>query len=174
MRTRQALPAGARRRWSRAALKHLQKTPYYRKAKTIATFIGFGSEIETERLIVDAWKHGKNVLIPVSAHGFHKPYFALFKKGDGLKKTAFGPLELLENKKPYDFKAVDLVVVPGLAFDRQRHRLGYGGGVYDRMLEKTVRAKHVGLFFRSQFIAHLPREPHDIVLDAIITEKGVQ
>jgi 5-formyltetrahydrofolate cyclo-ligase len=63
-----------------------------------------------------------------------------------------------------------VVLVPGLAFDERGHRLGYGGGVYDRMLVKTPRAKHIGLFFAQQRLNKIPIETHDKPLHRIITE----
>jgi 5-formyltetrahydrofolate cyclo-ligase len=73
--------------------------------------------------------------------------------------------------------AVDLVVVPGVAFDRHGTRLGYGGGYYDRMLP-TIRAGNpaaalVGLAYGFQVVADLPGDPHDVPVDAIATEAGL-
>ena len=127
----------------------------------------------TGAIVRHAWKSGKNVLIPITADGFHKPFFALFRKGDLLKKTPFGPLEPFLRSDPYNMRKVDLVVVPGLGFDDTGHRLGYGGGVYDRLLVKTPKARHVGLFFSAQRIHAVPRGRHDRALSAIVTENGI-
>jgi 5-formyltetrahydrofolate cyclo-ligase len=162
-----------RRAWSALSAKRLAGLPEYRRAKTVAAFINFGSEIETDDFIQRAWKDGKNVVIPMCKNGFDKPYFVLFRRGDQLKKTAHGPCELLERRGAYPLSSIDLVVVPGLAFDARLHRLGYGGGVYDRLLSKTRRAVHVGLFMESQELERLPNAPHDRALHAVVTEKRV-
>jgi 5-formyltetrahydrofolate cyclo-ligase len=66
----------------------------------------------------------------------------------------------------------DVLLVPMLAFDRERFRLGYGGGYYDRAIA-TLNAKTIGIGYSLQYIEALPREAHDMRLDVVITEKGV-
>jgi len=69
---------------------------------------------------------------------------------------------------------LDLIVVPGVAFTADGHRLGQGGGFYDRLLaDPERRAPAVGLAFGAQVVARVPLDPHDVVLDAIVTEAGV-
>jgi 5-formyltetrahydrofolate cyclo-ligase len=169
---RQRVPASQQKKWSAAIARHWFRSPIYRKAKNIAAFVGFGSEVLTDGLIERAWKDGKSVLVPIASKGFEQPYFVLFRRGDKLRKTSFGPLELIEKKKPFNFRLIDAVLVPGLGFDSSGHRIGYGGGVYDRILKKTPRATHVGLFFSTQEVRRLPVEPHDERLRLILTEKG--
>ncbi len=155
---------------SSRAVSNLVKTSSYRKAKTIALTLSFGSEVGTEALVKKAWKDRKTVLIPLTSRGLHNPFFCEYKKGDALRKTKFGPMELARAKKDFPWNRIDLVVVPGLAFDERRHRLGYGGGTYDRILAKTPRAKHIGLFFSKQKMTHLPSEKHDMKLHEIWTD----
>lgn len=174
IRQRQSISAANRKKWSKAAVRHLLKTSYYKKAKVIASFIGFGSEVITDGLIEQAWKDGKKVLIPITSRGLDRPFFALFQRGDRLQQTTQGPFELVRKKAAFPFGSIHLVIVPGLGFDRDGYRLGYGGGVYDRILKKTPRAKHIGLFFAQQFIPVLPRGKHDKKMTSILTEKGVQ
>ncbi len=169
---RQAISDQERARLSARITAAFTRSADYRRARTVALFIGFGSEVATGAIVRHAWAAGKNVLIPITADGFHKPFFAHFRKGDLLKKTSFGPLELFRQGRPFDMKKVDLVVVPGLGFDDTGHRLGYGGGVYDRLLVKTPRAHHVGLFFSCQRVHAVPRAGHDRALTAIVTENG--
>jgi len=172
VRQRQSVAGVKAKRLSARIAGAFIRSALYRKAKAIALFVPFGSEVQTEAIIRDAWKRGKDVLIPMTSLGFAKPYFALFRHGDKLVKTSYGPLELVENVRAFDFRRIDVVVVPGLGFDRDGHRLGYGGGVYDRLLKKTPRAAHVGVFFGVQRVERLPREAHDHPLKAIVTEDG--
>lgn len=172
VRERQSVPPGEAQRLSGRVSRALVSSRAYRSAKTVALFIGFGSEVRTEAIVRDAWRRGKDVLIPITSLGFDKPFFALFRKGDRLVRTSYGPLELVDNVRPFDFRRIDLVAVPGLGFDRDGYRLGYGGGVYDRLLDLTPGAAHVGLFFASQRVNHLPRESHDLPLKAVVTEEG--
>ncbi len=173
VRQRQAIPEKERVRLSKRALQSLFRSSDYKKAKVVASFVNFGSELVTDGLTQRAWKDRKKVLIPVTSHGFHDPFFVLFSKKDRLKKTAHGPFELHRKKQRVPFNSIDLVLVPGLGFDQKGRRLGYGGGVYDRILSKTPRAKHVGLFFSAQGLSVLPLAAHDQTMDAIVTENRV-
>lgn len=171
---RQSLGPERQKKLSRAIVRHVLRSREFRQAKVIATYIGFASEVLTNGLIKAAWRRGQRLLIPITRSGFDAPFFALLKKNDWLQKTAYGPFELVEKKKPFDFRTIDLVIVPGLGVDGGGYRLGYGGGVYDRLLEKTPRAKHIGLFFGIQRLNKIPRASHDRPLRRVCTEKGCE
>jgi 5-formyltetrahydrofolate cyclo-ligase len=170
VKNRQSIRLADQRDRSHAIVQRVLKSPDFKKAKTVATFIGFASEVITDGLIEACWKAGKNVVVPMTSKGFDQPFFVAFSKGDKLTRSKHGPMELVTQKKAFRFGSIDLVLVPGLAFDRRGHRLGYGGGVYDRMLTKTPRAKHVGLFFSNQELHRVPTESHDRPLHKIITD----
>jgi 5-formyltetrahydrofolate cyclo-ligase len=90
--------------------------------------------------------------------------------GDVLEPGSFGipePLDHWPRARP------DLLLVPLLAFDAHGHRLGYGGGFYDRTLA-LLRMPAIGIAYGGQEVASLPREPHDMALNMIVTEKGVR
>lgn len=74
------------------------------------------------------------------------------------------------NTKEY-FGDYDLIVIPGLAFDANNYRLGYGGGYYDNFLINHPEAKKVGIFYAFQEVDEVPTEPHDLALDVIISNK---
>lgn len=171
VRRRQTITLRTRHQGGRTILGRLKKLKEFRRAKTVAAFISFASEVATDGLIETAHQLGKQVVVPIASHKFRRPYFVLFRPGDRMKKSPFGPMEIVEKKDSFDFAKIDLVIVPGLGFDRLGHRLGYGGGVYDRLLEKTPRAKHIGVFFSTQEVFALPREPHDRPVFAVLTEK---
>lgn len=79
----------------------------------------------------------------------------------------------LDKRQTLPTELFDLVIVPVLGFDKQKYRLGLGAGFYDRFLAKQPRAVKVGLAYHSSLVENLPREPHDIPLDAIITEDSI-
>jgi 5-formyltetrahydrofolate cyclo-ligase len=90
--------------------------------------------------------------------------------GDVLEPGSFGipePLDHWPGARP------DLLLVPLLAFDAHGHRLGYGGGFYDRTLA-LLRMPAIGIAYGGQEVASLPREPHDMALNMVVTEKGVR
>ena len=170
IRRRQSLSSRERILKSRLIAKNLFKRPEFKRARVVAAFLSFGSEVLTEGIINECWRRGKTVVIPMTPLGFHQPFFAVFHPGESLRKTSRGPWELQDMKEPFPWKSIDLVLTPGLGFDEEGFRLGFGGGVYDRVLSKTLHASHVGLFYECQKILRLPRERHDKPLDEIISE----
>lgn len=83
-----------------------------------------------------------------------------------------GPLGILQpaaGTTVIDVDRVDLVIVPGVAFDAQGNRLGYGGGYYDRLLARMPRARRVGLCFDGQLVGEIPIESHDVAMHTIVT-----
>jgi 5-formyltetrahydrofolate cyclo-ligase len=72
---------------------------------------------------------------------------------------------------PFAGSAFDVIIVPMLGFDEELHRIGYGGGYYDRFLATQPTAKKIGVCFEAGKLEQIPVEPHDIPLDIIITEK---
>jgi len=100
--------------------------------------------------------------------------FHRWTPGQNLQRGTYG---IPEPSKDWPLAYPKILLVPLLAFDRNGHRLGYGGGYYDRTLDflranSTVRA--IGVAYAGQEVAELPREEHDHRLDAIITENGVR
>ena len=70
-------------------------------------------------------------------------------------------------------KNIDLVLVPGIVFDHEGHRIGYGFGHYDKFLRKVPKATKIGLAFDFQVVDKIPREMHDVPVDMVVTEKGI-
>jgi 5-formyltetrahydrofolate cyclo-ligase len=89
-------------------------------------------------------------------------------------KKAFGIYEPASGKRLGSFKSVAAVIVPGIAFDMRGNRLGFGGGYFDAFLKKLpAKTLKVALAFSSQIVKSVPREPHDVKMNYIITEDGV-
>ena len=140
--------------------------PEYKKAKTVSFFVSFGSEVDTHDMIKEALKE-KEVCVPV----VQGDYIALSKingLGDLDKEGKYGILEpssIIE----IDKELVDLIIVPGVAFDKKGYRIGYGRGYYDKLL-KEFNGKTIGLAFSLQIVNKIPKEEHDIRVDKVITE----
>ncbi len=95
------------------------------------------------------------------------------RAGDALDQTAYGPREPRE-RIAVDPETVDVVVTPGLAFDREGNRLGYGGGYYDRYLARMGDAiLRVGVAFSLQLVGRVPHEHEDQPVDVVVTDQGV-
>jgi len=150
------------------ALARLENIPLFQQARIIALYHAIPGEVETAGFI-HKWICGKQILLPLVEGDNLRllPYTA----GQDLNKGAFGILEpcptgsdCIQNEE------IDLIIVPGIAFDRQGNRLGRGKGYYDRLLS-TLSAPRIGLCFSFQLLDHIPVKPFDIQMNAIVTDK---
>jgi 5-formyltetrahydrofolate cyclo-ligase len=140
----------------------------FKSAKTVGAYHAFGSEVKTDLIIEQARSLGKRVALP-SVEGESLTFYEL-SSGKYLVKGRFGIMEPL----PYDpVDQIDLLVVPGVAFDKQGYRLGYGKGYYDRYLEKK-KTFSVGLAYLFQLLESLPTSENDMKIDAIATEDSIR
>lgn len=147
--------------------ERLFKTPVFKKAKTVMFYISFGGEVNTKKMIKEAQKLGKILAVPVCRKD-RTIGPALFKEGQGLKK---GPYEICEpaTKRFIDLRCLDLVIVPGIAFDKQGNRLGRGKGYYDRFLKKLPqKTVSVGLAFDFQILPFIPATKQDVSVQRVI------
>lgn len=142
----------------------------YKESKTIMFFVSFNSEVYTHDLIKSALNN-KIVVIPKVMHHEIEP--SLIIDFDNLIPAGkFGILEPIEVMK-ISHKNIDLVLVPGIAFDKEGYRIGYGFGYYDKFLKKVPKAVKIGVAFDFQIVDKIPHEEHDIPVDFIITEERV-
>lgn len=142
----------------------------YLKAKNIFIYISFDKEIETKRIINKALNDEKNVYIP-KIYRHDKSMKAIrLKSSEDLKENSMGILEPIEDSDYINKEEIDLIIVPGVVFDLNGNRIGYGGGYYDRYLEdiKEVSNKVV-LAYDLQVVDFIEPESHDINIDYIIT-----
>lgn len=156
---------------SQHLLNHLKKLGH--KNKNIAGFWPLGSEIDVRIAMFDLSRHGHALCLPTIEEKDQPLLFKHYESGDELQKGMFGTLEpSLDAPKVIP----DIILVPLLAFDEYGHRLGYGGGYYDRTVSLINGQKAVltiGLAFAGQQVRQVPSEAHDMKLDYIITELGL-
>ncbi len=144
----------------------------YKRARGIFIYIGFGSEINTKIIIQDALKSEKEVYVPKVI----KKDMILIKIDslENLVTSSYGILEPIGDKSDFDVNKLDLIIMPGVAFDEMCNRLGYGGGYYDKFLEQNnIECKKIALAYELQVLDKLEVEVHDIKVDLIITEKRI-
>jgi 5-formyltetrahydrofolate cyclo-ligase len=154
--------------------------PEFVQAKIVMFYVSFRSEVETEKMITDALKLKKRVVVPV----VEGEKIVASEIKNFRKELARGSFGIREPKKEFirrvEQKEIDLVVVPGVAFDKMGGRLGYGRGYYDRFLRTvSLRKGHlhqcslVGLAFDLQIAGKIPLLKKDIRVDKIVTESGI-
>lgn len=144
----------------------------YRRAKLVHTYVSSKeNEVDTRALIGTCLAQGKRVAVPVVMPSAKTMGHALI---DGLDQLVVGPWGLAQPDPAaarwLPAKArIDLVVVPGLAFDRRGHRIGRGGGYYDRFLAQVQTVK-IGLCYDELVLDYIPGEPHDVPVDMVVAE----
>jgi 5-formyltetrahydrofolate cyclo-ligase len=170
---RARLPLHERAVASKAIAERLGSLPAWRSASTVALYASMGAEVETADLARRAVLEGKRVVWPRLATREPAMEFAECAAAD-LAAGATRALEPPATAPVVPGREVDLVAVPGIAFDTRGGRLGRGRGHYDATLARLPRsAFRVGLAFESQIVPAVPTEPHDERLDALVTETRV-
>ena len=155
--------------------EELFKLPEYRAAKNILYYVSFGSEVNTHEMIKESLKAGKRVFVPITDLKNNCLHISEVKDpGLELAPSTFG---ILEPKKecivPAEKKLIDLIIAPGIAFDRDFNRIGYGGGFYDGLFsEPGVNAVKAALCFEIQLTEGIPTKLTDRKVDILVTEKG--
>ena len=138
--------------------------PFYKEAKTIATYLSFPHEFQTAELIEQAQKDGKTILIP-KTYPQGKMDFVLYEP-EKLERNSFGLLEPKGNFSIIEPSLIDLIHVPGVAFNPSRYRVGYGGGYYDRYLE-PFPGHTISTLYPCQIQDFQP-DPHDIPVEEVL------
>jgi len=168
---RDALPGAERAAWSEAIADRLLDLDEVAGAGGALAFWSFGSEVDTTALIDRLRSRGTTVALPRIENGDIVP--VVWTPGSSMTETSFGAREPVDGRV-LEARELDLIVVPGVAFDRSCRRVGYGGGFYDRLLARTDEgAAAVAIAFRVQVVAEVPTGPLDRLVDAIVTEDGV-
>ncbi len=172
---RDNLQKGQIRQWSSQIHKNLESLPEYGRSLAPLFFASFRSEVETFPIIRRRLVENPPVFLPKTiVEERELQIFSIFSM-DELAPGAYGIFEPIgEHCKPVDPTRIDLILVPGSVFDKRGGRYGYGGGFYDRFLSrKAPGALRVGLAFSFQVLDNIPLEPHDELMDYIVTEKGI-
>lgn len=169
----------------RDALGHTQKSDYdksifnrliscdfYDDANTIFTYVSFKSEVDTIKIIDHSLSLGKIICVPkINKHTNSMEVYRI-KVFEDLGRGYFGILEPNGSCSEVPADDIDLILLPGLAFDRSGSRIGYGRGFYDKYLTKCkAQVPKIALSYDFQVVSKLPSNEFDIKVDAIITNK---
>lgn len=168
---RDALSEEDRAARSRSIARALLALPELDGAGTVMVFSSFGTEVVTLPIVDALVASGRRVALPRIEQA--DIVAVSYRTGEEMRPAAFGMDEPLGGDliAPGD---LDVIVTPGLAFDRHGYRIGYGGGYYDRLFTKTrPDAVKVGICFAAQLVGPLPHGGHDVPVDLIVTDAGV-
>jgi 5-formyltetrahydrofolate cyclo-ligase len=155
---------------------HLAETVEYRNSQNIMFYVATRSEVQTEEIIKMSIKMGKNVFVPIIlpecinlAPSKILDFDTELEKG---KKRIFEPKK--EYYRLFSPESIDLIIIPGVAFDLNGNRIGRGFGYYDNFLRKVrPSAKIIALAFEMQIVKKIPNNKNDIPVHKIITEKRI-
>lgn len=172
---RKALPSDVRQRYSEQIALRVTLHPLFARCEFLFCYMACKEEVDLTLLMKAAWKSGKRVAVPRVLSEGEMEFFEIHGF-DELSPGYAGILEPMPNKIPVEVRDGQnvLVLLPGLAFDREGNRLGYGKGFYDRYLERHPSYHTMGIAFSTQCEEKLPATPHDEKVDLIMTEKGVR
>ncbi len=168
-----ALDQEHRQKGDAAVFAALLKLTECTAARLLHSYVSIGAEVDTRRLIAWALANDRQIAVPVV-----QPQRALrHALLDDIAQLHPSPWGLLEPHPDHgnwleDLTAINAVLVPGLAFDRNGRRLGQGGGYYDRFLAR-VEAVKIGLTRADLVLADIPVAPHDIPMDIVVAEAQV-
>ncbi len=156
-------------------LSRIIQSDEFKRAESLFAFASHGSEVSTEGIINKAFELNKRVAFPRVINK-EEMCFIYVSSLEELRAGSYGiwEPEYSEDKIALPDETT-LMLVPALAYDAYLNRLGYGGGYYDRYLEKHTKPCKVGIGFHIQYTqSHLPHNPRDIPVDILITEKIIK
>jgi 5-formyltetrahydrofolate cyclo-ligase len=171
LKKRQEIPPQIRGQKSLRIKENLFGLREFKDAKIVLFFASFRDEVETIGMIKEALDMGKRVYLP-KVEGNSLGIYEIEGLSD-LKAGFMGiPEPEADRDKKRDINQVNVIIVPGAAFDTDGNRLGYGKGYYDRLLRGNA-APLIALAFEEQVFEGLPSEPHDVRMDIVVTEKRI-
>ena len=145
----------------------------FHRSKCVSFYVSLPTEVDTRGMIDEALTLGKRVLVPLT--NLENKELSLYEITDRRKdliKGAFGVMEPRPEKtRLARLDEAECLIIPGVVFDKKNHRIGHGGGFYDRFLKNfPPRVLKIGLAFSFQVIQEIPTQAHDVKLDMVLTD----
>jgi 5-formyltetrahydrofolate cyclo-ligase len=168
------ISADQRKLKSHNACRNLIASREFQDASSIMIYLSLPHEIDTSEAILNAWQMGKTVVVPkVSWQQRHMIPVKIYSLETGFSAEVAGLRNPITGV-PVPFSEIDLVVAPGLGFDRKGNRLGRGGSYYDRFFaNKELKSPKCGFAFAEQVIESVPVTENDMPVDFLITDEQV-
>ncbi|WP_281285219.1 5-formyltetrahydrofolate cyclo-ligase [Alkalicoccus halolimnae] len=149
--------------------KALFALPEWKKADTIAVTISINNELNTRPIFEKAWEEGKTTVAPVVGGNPKRLSFFKISSFNECRESSIGLLEPIPGEaSSVNEESLDLIITPGLAYNKDGYRVGYGGGFYDRLL-KNVETPSVSLCFDCQLLNDIPLENYDIPVKILLS-----
>jgi 5-formyltetrahydrofolate cyclo-ligase len=173
---RDAIPDQARQSASKKIADKVIRMPHFQHARSVGCYLSIGNEVDTSAIILRGWRTEKRIFVPITRVGQN----LLFREITPESEFSAGPFGIPEPVNGPTLAAIsfDLVIVPVVAFDSKRHRIGMGGGHYDRTFSflghrrSFLKPKLVGIAFDCQKVEEIAPNPWDIRLFCVVTESS--
>ena len=154
--------------WSADICRQVMTMARWQQAASVLLYHALPDEPDLHSLLDSAFSEGKQVLLPVVVKD--DLVLKYYKGSSSLKEGAFHILEPTGESIPVErYEEIELALIPGMAFDREGHRLGRGRGYYDRLLPRLHNTYKLGICFPFQLLTSVPSEPHDIAVDEVLS-----
>ena len=157
---------------SALVVQHILACDAYRKAQHIMGYLAFSNELNVDALLLEALAAGKQVYVPqiISATEMRPVRLHSLEQ---LERDRYGIRSVAPPVEVLDPAQLDLIIVPGLAFDRQGHRMGMGAGYYDRFLPQAKQAQWLAVAYEALLQEQLPQDDYDVPVPLICSEGGI-
>jgi 5-formyltetrahydrofolate cyclo-ligase len=168
---RNALSKAAISRRSKLIQKNIIGSSQFRNAEVVGAYFAIGSEVKTDNIVLETLKNKKILLLP-RIEGEEILFYQILSPKNQLTRGKFGLMEPSPSLSSHALQKIDLLLVPGIAFDHNGYRLGYGRGYYDRFMAKKQFDLSIGLAFGFQILNHtLPQTSLDQKVNCVATEE---
>lgn len=160
-------------KFSKIINKKIITSKEFKNANCIGIYYPIGSEVQTFDIIRESLIMNKQIGLPRVINSEIIKFYLILEKSLGqikLTKEKYGVM--INSDSNVDLESIDLLLIPGVAFDKKCNRIGYGKGFYDKYIQTTNPAKKIGLAFQKQIVEQIPINKHDKKLDLIVTEKN--
>lgn len=164
---RNALSESERRRKSALIAEKLFSTPEYKSAKTVMIYMSFGSEVMTDEIFSRVLLDGKRLCVPLCNVADKSMTAYVVKDKSDFSKGSYGILEPKRINEVCLKQDIDLIIVPGLGFDKSGYRIGYGAGYYDRYLDRYF-GYAIGLCYSECFMDSVVYDEYDKTVDRVL------
>jgi len=168
---RRSLSPQAQEKAAQAVFEQLAAFEPYQKSRTVMAYMACRGELSVEGAVFDALRAGKTLLLPRC----EEPGIMTARRirsMDDLEPGAYGLPEPKKSCAVAKPEEIDLILLPGAAFDKAGRRIGMGGSYYDRYLPNCIRAKKILAAFACQQVEEFTPDPWDVPMDEVVTEKG--
>lgn len=153
--------------------QYVQNSELFQNTSVVMAFLPMVEEVDTVPIILHAWQQGKTIVVPKILDQRHIIPIEIQSLDTGVEIDRYG-LRNPISEIPFAFEEIDLVLTPGLGFDRRGNRLGRGRAYYDRFFSNPkLRAIRWALTFSFQVLDRIPVDERDMPVDAIVTETGI-